>query len=315
MKQPRNEGDVIAQRYRVLRTLGQGAFAVAYEAVELETGRHVALKETPLGKAPGRRTRDGLAHEARVLRSLRHPGIPQYVDAFEYETATGVSFFLVHELAQGVSLWEAAARGPRLREAALTALARELLPILDYLHNRERTLVHRDIKPSNVIRSATGRVTLIDFGAAQEDGQDAPSSLSDGTRGYMAPEQIRGRAIPASDLYGLGATLIYLLTGVEPAELPTRGLRLEFREHARVSHEFATWLDSLVQPQVSRRAPTAAAALERLNEIAARVSRRRHRTVRALALAALTVGGMAMVWGAPAFGGSPAQAAETSTSE
>ena len=165
------------------------------------------------------------------------------------------------------------------------------------------------------VDGAGGEVMLIDFGAAQAEGQDAPPSLSDGTSGYMSPEQIRGRATPASDLYGLGATLIYLLTGVEPAALPTRGMKLEFRDLAPLSREFAGWLDLMVEPDLARRFPTAAAALARLDQVGAQVSHRRRRTVRTLALAALAAGGMAMMWSAPELRASPTQAAKTHTAE
>jgi serine/threonine protein kinase len=237
------------------------------------------------------------------------------VDSFDSETSAGVSFFLVQELAQGASLWELLQEGARFGEVELKELAREVLPILTYLHEAERPLIHRDVKPSNIVQSAHGRVALVDFGAAQEWGQDDPPSSSDGTRGYMAPEQLRGHAAPASDLYGLGATLIFLLTRVEPAQLPTPGGKLEFRVVAPVSPEFGSWLDSLVEPELSRRVPTAAAALARLDQLEARVSRRRHRTARALALAALTAAGIAMLYGAPEFAGSPARAAEPGLSD
>ncbi len=302
MSELRTSEEVIDERYRVLGALGRGAFAVTYKAVELATGRQVAVKEAFLGWTPERRMLEGLEHEARVLRSLRHPGIPAYVDSFEYVTGAGVSFCLVQELAQGASLWELLREGGVLSEVELKDLAGELLTILAYLHDRERPLLHRDVKPSNIIRSTSGRVALVDFGAAQEWGQDDTASLSDGTRGYMAPEQIRGRATPASDLFGLGATLIFLLTGVEPTRLPTPGGKLEFRVLAEVSREFGRWLDSLVQPDPSRRVPTATAARVRLTELEARVSRRRHRTVHAVALAALTAAGSAMSYSVGDYG-------------
>ena len=311
----RTSGAVIDGRYRVLRPLGQGAFAVTYEAVELATGRRVAVKEAPFDWAPEKSPLEGLEREAVVLRSLRHPGIPGYVDSFECRSNARGSFFLVQELAPGASLWERLQGGESFGERDLKELARELLTVLSYLHGRRRPLIHRDVKPSNIIRSARGTVALVDFGAAQEAGQNDPSSLSDGTRGYMAPEQIRGRATPASDLYGLGATLIFLLTRVEPAQLPTRRGQIEFRVLAPVSREFGAWLDSLVEPELSRRVPTAAAALARLNQLDARASRRRHLAVRALALAALTAAGVATLYAAPELAGSPAHAAEPDPSD
>ena len=105
-----------------------------------------------------------------------------------------------------------------------------LLGVLGYLHTLNPPVVHRDIKPDNVIRGEDGRLWVVDFGAVRDFSTTmGGGSTVVGTYGYMAPEQFRGQAIPASDIYAVAATMLHLMTGRSPHELPQEKLKVVFR--------------------------------------------------------------------------------------
>jgi ankyrin repeat protein len=125
---------------------------------------------------------------------------------------------------------------------------------------------HRDIKPQNLIGGKDGKVYLVDFGAVQNTYRSTFSygSTVVGTFGYMAPEQFQGQALPATDLYGLGATLLFLLTHRSPADLPTDRLKISFRKRVHISEQFADWLEKMLEPDAEDRFVSAASALAAL---------------------------------------------------
>ncbi|WP_310481513.1 ankyrin repeat domain-containing protein [Chamaesiphon sp. VAR_48_metabat_403] len=139
---------------------------------------------------------------------------------------------------------------------------------MQYLHQQSPPLIHRDLKPHNIIRNDDGRVFLVDFGAVQDVYNHTllKGSTVAGTFGYMAPEQFRGAAVPASDLYGLGATILYLLTHRSPADLPQERLKLNFRDRVNISDRFADWLETMLEPDLSARFTSTAAALTALQK-------------------------------------------------
>ena len=130
--------------------------------------------------------------EARLLRSLSHPGIPALLDSFEIDSATDRVYVLVQQLAPGATLQSLVdSRAWRPDEPEIEAIALRLLDVLSYLHARRPPVVHRDLKPSNVLYDrASGMVTLVDFGAVR-DGINADGSTMIGTFGFMPPEQAR----------------------------------------------------------------------------------------------------------------------------
>ncbi len=208
---------VIGGRYVVLAELGRGGMGVVWRAEDRVMGRHVAVKELhlPDGLSPEdrRRFRDRLLREARTAGRLNDPGI---VTVHDVITDNGVDH-IVMELIEAPTLTDVVARSGPLDELRTLHMAQQLLSALRAAH--ERGVVHRDVKPSNVMIDGSGHVTLTDFGIAQavDDPRLTTTGAVIGSPGYLAPERLDGEAAPpASDLWSLGATLFYALTGNGP---------------------------------------------------------------------------------------------------
>jgi serine/threonine protein kinase len=151
-------------------------------------------------------------------------------------------------------------------ESEVKLIAVQVLDILNYLHQLTPRVIHRDIKPQNIIRCPDGRVFLVDFGAVQEVYRNTLTRGGTfvGTLGYVPQEQFCGNVQPASDLYSLGATLLFLLTKRSPDELPVRRMKIDFRRYVKVSSEFADWLEKILEPAIEDRFESAKVALEAL---------------------------------------------------
>jgi hypothetical protein len=247
-------------RYVLRSVLGRGGQGRTFAAHDVERDRPVAVKELSLAHVRDWKSVELFRREATVLAGLDHPGVPRLVESFEEERAGITFFYLVLELCPGESLAAARARGARWNEAQARVLAGQVLTILEYLHGQSPPVVHRDLKPSNILVRPDGGVTLIDFGLVRDVARpEGGSTMSAGTPGYAPLEQFAGRALPATDLYALGATLVALLARREPVDLLSpRTQRIEFREHVVVSAELARVLERLLAPDPQRRYQSAA---------------------------------------------------------
>ncbi|MEH2261236.1 serine/threonine protein kinase [Nostoc sp.] len=202
--------------------------------------------------------------EAQILKQLNHPRIPRYIDYFCIDDRT-LWFGLIQEYIPGESLKEKLAVGKRFSEKRARKIAVEVLNILTYLHELNPGVLHRDIKPSNLIWGDDNRIYLVDFGAVQDKAaREGVTFTVVGTYGYAPMEQFGGRAVAASDLYALGATLIHLLTGTSPSDLPQQDLRLQFTDRVNLSPSFVSWLQKLIEPAPEQRFTSASVALNAL---------------------------------------------------
>lgn len=215
--------------------------------------------------------------EAQVLKQMNHLQVPEFIDYFSIEiqssdrqkytfssTDTTLWFCLVQKYIPGYSLRELLAQGKQFSEQQAKDIARSVLNILIYLHGLKPQLLHRDIKPSNIICGEDGQVYLVDFGTVNRLNQSTEETFTIvGSYGYTPIEQFSGKAVPASDLYALGATLIHLLTGIMPADLPQQNLQIQFPDIG-LSLATRSWLSRLVEPAVEKRFATAKLALESL---------------------------------------------------
>ncbi|MEL4895179.1 serine/threonine protein kinase [Crocosphaera sp. Alani8] len=203
--------------------------------------------------------------EGDVLKQLNHPKIPNYKDYFTIEKNTEASlcwFGLVQDYIPGKTLQQVLEEGEHLTEEQVNNIAVQVLEILQYLHNFESPILHRDIKPSNLILTEDEEIYLVDFGAVQNAAAiEGVTFTVVGTTGYAPLEQLWGKAVPASDLYGLGATLIHLLTGVSPVNLPQDNLKIQFSDRLSIDTFFVKWIERLIDPDLNTRFKSAKEAL------------------------------------------------------
>ncbi|MDI1476917.1 serine/threonine-protein kinase [Polyangium sp. y55x31] len=251
-------------RYAIVRLLGEGGQGATFEAVDKKEGQPVAIKRFRVRGAKSWKEVELAEREARVLASLSHPGLPRYVEHFE----EGGELFLVTQKIEGESLAAMQKRGATLSEADVLRFLHDASAILDYLHGRAPPVVHRDIKPSNVLRRPDGSFALIDFGAVRDKMKPEGGSTVVGTFGFMAPEQFQGRAMPASDVYAIGATAVTMLTGMQPEDLPHKGLAIDVESAlGRSAHPaLVAALVAMLEPDPDKRAGRLAPLLEKLGE-------------------------------------------------
>ncbi|MBD2604936.1 serine/threonine protein kinase [Scytonema hofmannii FACHB-248] len=208
---------------------------------------------------------DTYQREIEVLRGLNHPGIPSYLGSF----TTPDGFCMIQKYINAPSLGVQRNFSPEeIKEIAVKALE-----ILVYLQNRTPSVIHRDIKPENILVNEQLEVYLIDFGFARIGSQEVfGSSVFKATPGFLPPEQMR-QPTEASDLYGLGATLICLLTGVKSAEIQNLTTHddpylINFRHLLpQLNLGFIQWLEKMVQPRQSNRFANAKTALKALKAL------------------------------------------------
>ena len=260
--------DIISDRYLIIQQLGEGGSGITYAAKDLTNDETVAIKVLSLYRLDDWKKVELFTREAKILQQLEYPGIPQYLDYFKIETDDNFSFYIVQQLAPGQSLSTLVNNGWQPNLTTVKNIAEQILDILIYLQQLTPPVIHRDLKPQNIIyQPDTGKLFLVDFGAVQDTyHHTVMGSTVVGTYGYMAPEQFRGGAVLATDLYSLGCTLLFLLTGQSPAELPQENLKINFRSTIQIESNFANWLDKLIAPDIGDRFPTAIDSLKVLHD-------------------------------------------------
>ena len=209
--------------YLIEEMLDRGGQGAVYLARDAATQERVVIKEMSRGdgkEASWRRAERAMAREAQLLGRLAHPGLARAYDLF-YSAALGKPC-LVLEHIPGRDLEEERLDAGAIAWPQLALWGMALCDVLTYLHLQRPPVVHRDVKPANVILTPHGQLKLIDLGLAWFAVEGAVDDGRPGTPGYAAPEVYAGRPDPRSDIYGLGATLYHLVTGVPPDDAATR---------------------------------------------------------------------------------------------
>lgn len=265
------KNQTLKNRYSIQQQLGKNAGRRTFLARDLQTQELVVIKLLIFGGNFQWEDLKLFEREAQTLQMLSHSAIPRYLDYFDVETKLGKGFALVQSYIPAKSLEDCLKDGRTFSEAEVKQIARSLLEILCYLHGQQPQVIHRDIKPSNILLenrsgNSVGQVYLVDFGSVQTLAAKKGGTITVvGTYGYMPPEQFGGRTVPASDLYSLGATLIYLVTGLHPAELSQENLQLQFESATHLNSDFVDWLKWMTEPSLNRRLNSPSKALNALD--------------------------------------------------
>ncbi|AFY83191.1 serine/threonine-protein kinase [Oscillatoria acuminata] len=271
---------LLRDRYRAVKALGQGGFGATFVAVDdLLPGKPVCVIKQlrPASTSPRvlDMARQLFEREANTLGKIgNHPQVPRLLDYFESDR----QFYLVQEYVGGQTLKQETKRNGPFTEFAVKQFLREILPLVKYLHDNE--VIHRDIKPANIIRrDVDNQLVLIDFGAVkdqvsqtallntQSTGETAFTSFAIGTPGFAPQEQMALRPVYASDIYAVGATCLYLLTGKSPKHFDYDPMTTElvWRPHVYVSDSFAAVLEKMLAASVRDRYQSPEEALRALD--------------------------------------------------
>ncbi|MEG4457886.1 serine/threonine-protein kinase [Microcoleus sp. N9_A1] len=271
---------LLRERYRAIKPLGRGGFGRTFLAVDEDkpSKPRCAIKQFfPLsqGTSSSEKAAELFNREAVRLDELgKHPQIPELLAHFQQERYQ----YLVQEFIEGENLQQELARTGPVSASQILGMLNDLLPVLQFVHSR--SVIHRDIKPPNIIRrrisqtpiiytypTLTGELVLVDFGAAKLVEGLRETGTVIGSPEFVAPEQIRGQAVYASDLYSLGVTCIYLLTQISPFDLFDINQDVwVWRDFLKVQIDpkLSRILDKMIEPSLSRRYKSVAEVLQDL---------------------------------------------------
>lgn len=251
------------RHYQILKTLGQGGMGTTYLA--WDSSQLLVLKEMNADMAEIAKARELFEREAKILQSLHHPGIPKYYDFFVESQRKYLAMELIH--GRDLDLYIHKSGTVNLAQAIEWMV--QLCGILGYIHAAQPPLIHRDIKPANLlIRTIDKQLFLIDFGAVKEIGTLGGTRI--GAPDYMAPEQNNGQPCTQSDLYAIGPTLIFLLTGRNPAdflELQPDGYRFNVVDVPSIPPKLRAIIDRVTARRVRDRFQTAGELAQALQGI------------------------------------------------
>jgi serine/threonine protein kinase len=253
---PRQEyaGKVLQNRYELLHVLGQGGMGTVFMARDLRLrgrnaeGRNCVVKKLRddfYREEDRQKAQAFFDREMQVLSDLQHRNIVQILDYF----CEGNDYYLVMEYVQGSNLHfmlHEERQGEPFSENQVIDWAIQICDVLSYLHSQQPPVIYRDLKPSNIMIDMTkgGEVKLVDFGIARSHDEKGEHTHVV-SAGYSPPEQYWGAADPRSDIYSLGATMFFLLTGRDPEALHVSQPR-------SVMPDVSEYTDSIVQKATSQ---------------------------------------------------------------
>jgi serine/threonine protein kinase, bacterial len=225
MSQKIHHGSILEKRYQIDRALGRGGFGQAYLAINLNRyNEPCVLKEFAPDIEPQywKKAKELFERECSQLYRLNHDQIPRFREILKTKFDRELYVFLVQDYVRGLDYHTIIQKYGLLNEGQAICFLQQILPVLSYIHNNN--LIHRDISPDNIIcRISDQKPVLIDFGLVKEvSTKYTQIATPAGKPGFAPPEQMSGHAVsPSCDLYALGATVLYLLTGRYSADFYT----------------------------------------------------------------------------------------------
>lgn len=280
MIHPIYPGLILRNHYTIVRELGQGGFGRTYLAKDQHRFDEFCVLKEFAPQAQGsyalKKSQELFEREAEILYKLKHSQIPRFRELFRETLNDQGYLFFVQDYVEGSNYRtlsnQRLRQGSKFTEAEMIQLLLQLLPVLDYIHSFG--VIHRDISPDNIIqRQSDGLPILIDFGGvkliqAKVESEFSPDNVASpatrlGKVGYAPDEQMRmGIVYPHSDLYGLAATVLVLLTGMEPQQLiDHHNLTWNWRKYITLTPQFGDILDQMLAQRPSDRFQSAQAVL------------------------------------------------------
>ena len=253
-------------KYTIVEKIGHGAQATVFKA-RSASGEWVAIKVFDLRSAENWKSVDLLKREVETLKNINVKGTPAFIEFID----SSPLYYLVESYISGQSMEALIKSGFRPTEIQVVEILVRSLMILSRLHSLAVPVIHRDIKPGNLLVDISPdgiKVNVVDFGTVAAIRQHTNASTFAGTAGYLAPEQLYGRALPASDIYGLGMSVIHLVTGMAPYEMEMEGLTLMYEKYLpeSMSPWLRTLLSDMVQSNPNDRAQNANELLLRIRQ-------------------------------------------------
>jgi serine/threonine-protein kinase len=269
---------LLRNRYLLVKGLGKGGFGATFLAADISLpGKPLCVIKQlrPATDNPQffSMAKELFEREAETLGKIgNHPQIPRLLDYFENDQ----QFYLIQEFVKGDNLQQEIKKQGPLSESKVRQVIQEISVILKDIHNQK--VIHRDIKPANIIRrELDSKLVLIDFGVVKNqvntvgsqknNDQTTLTAFAVGTPGFAPPEQLAMRPVYSSDLYALGITCIYLLTGKAPKNIecdPITG-EMNWRKYVNISDRFANILSKMLEVSVKHRYKTAEEVLKELD--------------------------------------------------
>ena len=278
---------LLKNRYRALQLIGQGGFGRTFKAIDESRPPQPYYAIKQFWNEPNSRDREKAAElfkqEAKRLEVLgEHPHIPTLLDYFVEEEEQ----YLIQEFISGCNL----AQEGGWNESKIRELLLYFLPLLKFVHSHN--VIHRDIKPENIVRSQKDNsLTLVDFGAAKvvTEATSNKTGTVIGSAAYIAPEQLKGKAVFASDIYSLGVTCVHLLTNVHPFNLfDSNENSWNWRHYLSqpVSKQLGDVLDKMLSGAISQRYQSANEILQDLYKVR---TRKQHTGIKFLGCSAAVI--------------------------
>lgn len=248
---------LLQDRYRITQLVGQGGMGAIYLANDTRFSSKVCIVKEMLDHFHDPEQRDlatqNFYREADLLANLKHNSIPEVFDRFTEANR----HYLVMEYINGADLEQRMhENGGPFDEKAVLGWAIQVCDVLSYLHHQKPPIIYRDMKPANLILTHFGKVYLVDFGIARFFNPQARGTMI-GTQGYAPPEQYRGQVEQRTDIYALGATMHYLLTGRDPQNEPPFSFPPIRSLNPIISEDTERMVTRMLDPDIEKRNATA----------------------------------------------------------
>ena len=248
----------LADEYTFIKKIGEGAQANVFLATRHSDNIQVAIKHLNIDSVKTWKEYDLFHREADVLKNLNMDGVARFYEAPEFLTIEHPSAYIIQEYIDGQSLEMLMKEGYRFTLQKLFKFVIQLLDILNQLHTHNPPIIHRDLKPGNVmmVQQPNGDLKpyLIDFGAVANPQVQSGGSTVAGTYGFMPPEQLMGKPVPASDIYSLAAMIVYLISGVSPGNMQITDFHLIIEPHLEnIPNIITATLHQMLEPVVEKR--------------------------------------------------------------